>query len=83
MQVFDGGKRVSAACNKRVSSFALYERDSTGEDLVCYQCTSNFYEEAQYKSSLDDLCKLFASISGVDRGNNVSLVWSQPFQIIL
>ncbi|KAL9298838.1 hypothetical protein AtEden1_Chr2g0225501 [Arabidopsis thaliana] len=37
MQTFDSGKRVNAACSRWVSSFALFE----GEDLVCYQCSSN------------------------------------------
>ncbi|KAG7578798.1 Nucleic acid-binding OB-fold [Arabidopsis thaliana x Arabidopsis arenosa] len=60
MQTFDSGKRVSAACNKRVSSFALFE----GEDFVCYQCTSNFHEEeALYKSAMADLRKFFATCS--------------------
>ncbi|KAG7583476.1 Nucleic acid-binding OB-fold [Arabidopsis suecica] len=64
MQTFDSGKRVSAACNKRVSSFALFE----GEDFVCYQCTSNFHEEeALYKSAMADLRKFFASRSEVVR----------------
>lgn len=70
MQTFDSGKRVNAACNKRVSSFALFE----GADFVCYQCTSNFHEEeALYKSAMADLRKFFASCSEVVRGNNVSL----------
>nr|ACJ49155.1 protection of telomeres 1a protein [Arabidopsis lyrata] len=65
MQTFDSGKRVSAACNKRVSSFALFE----GADFVCYQCTSNFHEEeALYKSAMADLRKFFASCSEVVRG---------------
>lgn len=67
MQTFDSGKRVNAACNKRVSSFALFE----GADFVCYQCTSNFHEEeALYKSAMADLRKFFASCSEVVRGNS-------------
>lgn len=65
MKSFDG---VNAACNKRFSSFAVYER-GTGEDFVCYQFTSNFHEEAQYKSSIYDLSKLLESCSRVDQGN--------------
>lgn len=80
MKVYDGGKRVNAACDKWVSSFALYE--SIGEDLVCYQCTSNFHEEAQYKSSLTDLRKSFANCPGVDIGKNVSLFCSQNSHIV-
>lgn len=76
MQTFDSGKRINAACDKRVASFALFE----GEDLVCYQCTSNFHGEvAQYKSSMVDLRKVFASCSGVVRGNNVSLFYALKF----
>ncbi|VVA96735.1 unnamed protein product [Arabis nemorensis] len=66
MKSFDGGKGVNAACNKTVSSFAVYER-STSKDFVCYQRTSNFHEEAQYKSYIADLHRLLASSSRVDQ----------------
>ncbi|KAL1224910.1 Protection of telomeres protein 1a [Cardamine amara subsp. amara] len=81
MQVFDGGKRVSAACNKRFSSFAIYERVGNGDDLVCYQYTSNFNEEAQYKSSLDDLRKLFASFSGGDEALQSASYIIKPYSV--
>ncbi|XP_010412550.1 PREDICTED: protection of telomeres protein 1a-like [Camelina sativa] len=65
MQTFDSGKRVNSACDRWVSSFALFEGGGTGKDFVCYQCSSNFHEEeALYKSSMDDLRKVFAGSSG-------------------
>uniref|UniRef100_A0A1J3DK35 Protection of telomeres protein 1a n=1 Tax=Noccaea caerulescens TaxID=107243 RepID=A0A1J3DK35_NOCCA len=66
MQSFGDGKGVSGACNQRVSSFAVYEGRTTKElqdGFVCYQYTSNFLDEAQYKSSIDYLGKVFASDS--------------------
>lgn len=74
MKSFDGGKGVNAACNKMVSSFAVYER-SISMDFVCYQRTWNFHEEAQYKSYIADLCKLLASSNRVDQGN-IWLIWA-------
>ncbi|ESQ38708.1 hypothetical protein EUTSA_v10028628mg [Eutrema salsugineum] len=65
MTFFDAGKAVTALCNKRVSSFALYE-GITEEEFVCYQCTSNFRDEERYKSSIYNLGKLFASTSTRD-----------------
>ncbi|KFK38126.1 hypothetical protein AALP_AA3G073400 [Arabis alpina] len=61
MKSFDSGEGVNAACNKMVSSFAVYEGGTT------YQCTSNFYDDAQYKSSIDDLRKSLANRSRVDQ----------------
>ncbi|CAN8278317.1 unnamed protein product [Cochlearia groenlandica] len=66
MKAYEGGKRVNGACNKHVSSFALYD----GYDFVCYQCTSNFHGDEQYKSSIDYLGKLFTTNRVVDEGSN-------------
>ncbi|KAJ0252583.1 hypothetical protein HA466_0117610 [Hirschfeldia incana] len=60
MQSFDGGRRVNAACNQRVSSFALFERRIEDGDFVCCQSTSNFIGEERYKSSIIKLGRLFA-----------------------
>ncbi|KAF8091296.1 hypothetical protein N665_0448s0012 [Sinapis alba] len=69
IKAFDGGKGVNAACNKRVSSFALFKR-RTGEDFVCYQRTSNFRGEERYKSSMEELGKLYASSCSVDQASS-------------
>ncbi|KAG2302341.1 hypothetical protein Bca52824_030992 [Brassica carinata] len=66
MKAYDGGKKVNAACNKKVSSFALYTRRAGEEGFVCYQCTSNFRGGERYRSSIDELGKLVASIISVD-----------------
>ncbi|CAH8335544.1 unnamed protein product [Eruca vesicaria subsp. sativa] len=68
MQAYNGGRNVNAACNKRVSSFALYKRGTGQEDFVCYQCTSNFLGDERYKSSIDELGKLFATSGFFDQG---------------
>ncbi|XP_023641423.1 protection of telomeres protein 1a isoform X1 [Capsella rubella] len=78
MQTFDSGRRVNAACDKRVASFALFE-GSTGKDLVCYQCSSNFYEDvALYKSSMDDLRKVFPNCSEADNALQSSIYRKAP-----
>ncbi|CAA7057767.1 unnamed protein product [Microthlaspi erraticum] len=75
MQSFGGdGKGVSGACRQRASSFAVYEgrrRQELQDGFVCYQYTSNFLEEAQYKSSIAYLGKVFASSSSYDEGDNI------------
>lgn len=82
MQSFGDGKGVSGACNQRVSSFAVYEGRTTKElqdGFVCYQYTSNFLDEAQYKSSIDYLGKVFASDSIFGEGNIVIFFSFQIF----
>lgn len=66
MKCYGGGNRVNAACNKGVSSFALFKR-RTDKEFICYQRTSNFPGEERYKSSMDELAKLFPTSCSLDQ----------------
>lgn len=85
MKSYGGGNRVNAACNKGVSSFALFKR-RTDEAFICYQRTSNFLGEERYKSSMEELAKLFPTSCSLDQNLDFSFLREikegKPFNLL-